>query len=293
MAVVLDKKDLALLDKEIAPEASQVWDLLSAGAKSVSDADFVGASEVRINKMTGFTAADYTRNGDNERQKLSMDKETVKLNHEDWFAYDFDKLDESENAALTIANATEEHRRLVTYPAKDRVAIKAMTDNVTEDGSKTETITSANALAAYDDAEQYMTDLGAQGPFIMFASSDYIKALKQDTSTSHSFSVNETTQLNGVDRRVNLLDGSVPVQPVAKDRLQVVAGKHINFILVPLNAVAPITKLGTVDLIGADADRNGYRDTLKGLDYYDAIVLDNAKKVIYVSSNVTTTEQGA
>ncbi|MCS9992363.1 capsid protein [Weissella confusa] len=288
MAVVLDQRDLAVLDQQVAPEASQVWDLLGAGATDVTDADFVGVKEVRVNKMTGFTSADYTRNGDNARTQLSVAKETVQLTHEDWFAYDFDQLDEGENGALTIANATTQQRRLVTFPNKDKVAVKAMTDNATTDGTVSQVITPANALSAYDDAEQYMTDLGAQGPFILFASSDYYKALKQDTSTSHSFTVNETANINGIDRRVGMLDGAVPVKQVAKDRLQVVAGKHINFILVPVNAVKPITKLGTIDLIGAAQDRNGYRDTLKGLDYYDAIILDNAKKVIYVSETTVT-----
>lgn len=283
MSVVLDSKDLALIDKEIAPEASQVWDVLAGGARQITEADFVGTKEVRVNKMTGFTAEDYKRNGDNGRKQLSIEKETVKLENEDWFGYDFDQLDQSESAALTIQNAITQHRRLVTLPAKDKVAMKVLLNNVTADGTKVETITSANALAAYDDAEQYMTDISAQGPFVLFVSSDFKKALKQDKSTSHSFTVNETTSINGIDRRVDMLDGSVPVQVVSKDRLQLLDGKHVNFVFVPLNVVSPITKLGTVDLIPASQDRDGYRDTLKGLDYYDAIILENAKKVIYIS----------
>jgi hypothetical protein len=290
MSVVLDSKDLAILDKEVAPEASQVWDLLQGGAKSITAADFVGVNEVRVNKMAGFTASDYKRNGENGRAQLSVEKETVKLTHEDWFAYDFDQLDQGENGALTIANATTEHRRLVSYPTKDKVAVMAMVKNALAEGTKEETITPDNALTAYDDAEQYMTDLGVQGPFIMFASSDYYKSLKQDKSTSHTFTVNESAQINGVDRRVGMLDGTVPIQSVSKDRLQVLDGYHINYILVPLNAIAPVVKLGTVDLINASTDRNGYRDTLKGLDYYDAIVLENAKKVIYISKSKNAVE---
>lgn len=283
MTVILDSKDLALLDKQIAPNASQVWDFLHAGAKAITAADFVGANEVRVNTMTGFTAADYERNGENSRVALSVAKETLKLTKERWFAYDFDRLDEQENAALTISNAVEEHTRLVAFPEKDKVAVAAIINNATADGLAETYVDATNALATYDDAEQYMIDLGVTGPFIMFASSDYYKALKQDKSTTHTFTTNETVNINGIDRRVNLLDGQVPVQVVAKDRIQSVAGKEVNFLLVPTNAVAPIEKYNTVDLIGADTDRDGYRDTVKGLDYYDALVLPKAKPALYVS----------
>lgn len=291
MAVALNSKDLQALDKTLAPNY-RVWDLLKQGAKSITESDFVGTREVRVNKMSGFVETAYKRNQDNARTTITVEKETLKLMHELWFAYDLDALDQEENPAYTIANVVEEHKRQVEIPRKDNIAVNAMytaatavaatANNVVE-----ETITTANALASYDAAEAYALTKGLTGQRLMFVSGSYYAALKNADGISRSFTTNEVN-LSGINRKVQTLDGGdALIIPVADSVMTATDGTVLNYIIVPPTAVAPIEKFNTVDRVPAAEDRNGYRDTVKGLNYCDAIVFDNAREAIYVSKKPT------
>lgn len=282
--VILDSKDLARVDQEFAVE-SKVWEVLREGSRSVDESDFVGVREVRVNVMTGFQSKPYQRGADNPRSQVSVTKQTLRLEQEDWMGYDLDALDQSENASYNVAEIVETHRRQVSIPAKDTRAVDKLVEY--SEMEVEEAVTVENSLEVFDAAEQYMIDNEIVGPYVLFASSEYYRTLKNNEKVTKTFTVNEVS-INGINRKVGMLDNEIPIITVPKARLQLFDGKHINFILVPLRVAAPIDKVNDVTLIPASSDRDGYRDTIKGLDYYDLIVFENARKAIYVSYEVAT-----
>lgn len=283
--IEMDSKYLQQFDKQYAAN-SQVWDILRAGGSQITDADFVGAKTVLVNKLSGLSSQSYKRNADNDVTPIKVEKEPITLTHEDWAAYQIDNLDTTDNLVATVQNVIEEHRRIVAPVNFDKAAVDAI---LAKNGKTvTDTITKKNVLEAYDEAEAYMLDHEVSGDFVMFVSSVYYQILKNAAGVSRTFTTN-TQNIRGIDRRVSQIDGSVPILPVGLKH----GADKFAFILTPLSAVSPIIKYSNLTYIPSQYDTKGNRDTVKFTNYYDAVILDNAKEAIYVATTADKSDSGS
>lgn len=288
MSVILDSKDLALLDKRQIAK-STVWEVLKyyGTNQEITEADFAGVNEVRVNKMSGIgPSTAYVRNGDNVRSKVDVEKETRKLKQERWQAFDLDILDESENAGYTIENIILEQTRLTAIPEKDTAAMNEIYIAGKSGGVVSDvTITADNVLEEYDKIEAHFGAKGLEFNGVLFMTSETYGFLKNAKGVSRGLRLDEPTRVQGLDRTIRMMDGHIPIQVVSDDRMvNADTGTNpLQFIFVGSSVSNCIEKYNDVTLVPAEHDRNGNRDTVKFTNYYDNIILDNKKELIYIS----------
>ena len=119
-----------------------------------------------------------------------------------------------DNTTAVIGTGTPANPQFPENKAFDQIELA---DNII-----TGAITKANSLEAYDDAEEYFDNEEiAAGMCVLFVNSTMYKALKQAEKLDRNVQV-DTVNVGMVDRKVLLLDGTVPVVKVPKSRFKTV-----------------------------------------------------------------------
>lgn len=255
---------------------------IKEGAKTDSlvnkDFDFVGAKTVSVQTVSTATMNDYKRTGANrygEVQELDVTSQEMTMSKDRSFTFAIDKMDTDETKrALEAGKALARQLREVVIPEIDTYRFSKLvegagtTKTLALDGSNIYT-SITEATAALDDAEV------PEGGRILVVNPTTYKLIKDSTDFVLDTEIGQEIKIRGF---VGELDG-MPVLKVPTNRL----GADVGFLISHASACCSPVKLAEYKI---HTDAPGISGELvEGRVYYDAFVLNNKKKAIYVHKN--------
>lgn len=269
----------------------------------VGGVQFSGTRTIKKPKINMDGAGDYDRTNGYVDGAVTVEYGIYELEQDRGRRFRIDVEDDDESAFDLYRKLTSEYVRIKEIPEVDayRFAKIASLANKVE----AETIAPSGALQAYDVARQYLIDKEVNMTnLVMFASSEYETGLRQDPSIQRRFDVNVNNE--NVNRKISMLDGSVPIitvpAPRFYDLIQLYDGKTagqtvggyipaagavgLNFILAPVSSMEAITKRANTKIIEPAVNQNADAWDIMYRLFHDLIVDDNKKDSIYVSKKV-------
>ena len=244
-----------------------------------NDFEFTGAHSVKVYKVTTSAMNDYDREGKGSNysrygqiQGLDATTEEFPLKRDRSFTFAIDKLDVDETkASLEAAAALARQLREVVIPEIDTYVYGKVVAGAgtTETGS----LTDKNVYDAILKATEVLD--AAEVPEtnrVLLVTPDTYTIMKKNASIVMATDVGQDMRKLGV---IGMLDGAAIIK-VPKNRLP----EDVNFVLVhPSATVAPV-KLSDYKIHQDPPGISG--DLVEGRIAYDAFVLENKTKGIYV-----------
>lgn len=244
-----------------------------------NDFEFTGAHSVKVYKVTTSTMNDYDREGKGSNysrygqiQGLDATTEEFPLKRDRSFTFAIDKLDVDETkASLEAAAALARQLREVVIPEVDTYVYGKVVAGAgtTETGS----LTDKNVYDAILKATEVLD--AAEVPEtnrVLLVTPDTYTIMKKNASIVMATDVGQDMRKLGI---IGMLDGASIIK-VPKNRLP----EDVNFVLVhPSATVAPV-KLSDYKIHQDPPGISG--DLVEGRIAYDAFVLENKTKGIYV-----------
>lgn len=244
-----------------------------------NDFEFTGAHSVKVYKVTTSAMNDYDREGKGSNysrygqiQGLDATTEEFPLKRDRSFTFAIDKLDVDEiKASLEAAAALARQLREVVIPEVDTYVYGKVVAGAgtTETGS----LTDKNVYDAILKATEVLD--AAEVPEtnrVLLVTPDTYTIMKKNASIVMATDVGQDMRKLGV---IGMLDGAAIIK-VPKNRLP----EDVNFVLVhPSATVAPV-KLSDYKIHQDPPGISG--DLVEGRIAYDAFVLENKTKGIYV-----------
>lgn len=264
---------------------------------------FSGNRKIKVPKITLDGAGDYDRTHGYVSGAINVEYGEYELKQDRGRKFRIDVLDNDEVAFDLYRAAMLEYVRTKEIPEVDAyrfAQIASLAGKVVP-----ETITPGTALSTWDTVRKYEidTEVGLSN-LVMFASSDYELALRNDPAIQRRYDVNVNNA--NLNRNVNMLDGTLPIivvpAPRFYDLIQLNDGKTagqtqggyeaatgakgLNFIVAPIQHLKAITKRTNTKLIAPEVNQEADAWDVMYRLFHDLIVYDNKRAGIYVSKKV-------
>lgn len=263
------------------------------------DFTWTGAHTIKVHKVNSVPMTDYDRDGSNVGQApeegepviwsrfgaLSTVENSIEeftLTKDRSFTFVIDKLDNDETGGvLAGASALARQQREVIIPEVDTYTYGKMVAGAGTTVTADSPISAENIYDAIIEGNSVLDDaLVPETGRVLVVTPDTYRIMKKSSDITLNTDIGENMRLNGV---IANLDG-LSVIKVPKSRLP---EDFVFMIAHPVATVAP-TKLAEYRVHSDPPGISG--ELVEGRICYDAFVLDNKKKAIYVLKNSPDTE---
>ena len=238
--------------------------------------DFVGVNAVNVYSINTVALGNYQMSGTSRYgtpAEIEDTKQTMTLSQDKSFTFVIDKRNNEDSmGAKEAGRALRRQIDEQVIPTIDKYRIAAM---VTAAGTNATpaAITKDNAYDAFlDGTNALMENNVPETGRISYVSANFFKAIKLDPSFIKASDMAQDMLING---SVGMVDG-VQIIPVPTSYLP----ENVEFVIT--HPVATVSPVKLAEYITHD-NPPGINGTLvEGRIYYDAFVLENKKKAIYV-----------
>lgn len=242
-----------------------------------TDFDFTGVDTVKVYSVPTTGMNDYKLNGTNrygEAEELGNTVQTMVLKKDRAFTFTIDKRSEQDtNGVMETGKALARQLSEVVIPEIDTYRFATIVAGAHPDHIKTAAITKENAYEAVLDAQVKLTDAFVPtAGRVLHVSPNFYKLIKLDPTFVKNSDLGQEITIKG---QVGMIDG-LPVVLTPTSRLP----RNVEFVIAhPVATTSPV-KLEDYKVHDNPPGING--KLVEGRIRYDAFVLENKKKAIYV-----------
>lgn len=237
----------------------------------------------RQNGASGFPSGDVS---------LTWDTYTMQFDRGQSFTVDVLDNDESGmNAFGSMESMASQFEREYSVPEVDAIRFAQMTDGAGTVATGA-VLTASTVVPAIDLAIQTQDDAEVTGEKVLYVSNSVYNFMKG--SDKFTYNLNSNGADANIDTRIAMYDG-IPVIKVPQSRFYTAitlsatdgyakdaGGFDINFMLVTLNAVAPVKGRAKARYYDPDTNQSGDSHLLQIRLYHDLFVFANKADGIYV-----------